>query len=216
MEDKSDRAIIIPALVVGSILFFGVFFAFQSARRRMSTIVLPGGITYLGSTPSAAAALPKEDSLIPIPSDAKWGEYNGKLFPYAFSYPESLSLGWFPNDSYDSVTVFYQNMDANTNIFLRIEDLNKLGKQEYVGKPMEYVSTWWKDYNWKGMSSVTAFTNSKGLKGYRARYTNDSDQTPYDHVFFTVPGRLDLMIWISGKLFEQAIFDRIVDSATWK
>ena len=81
---------------------------------------------------------------------------------------------------------------------------------------MEYAGDWWKEYNWKGVASVSAFTNSKGLKGYRAKYLNDQNTTSYDHIFFEVPGRKDLIIWLSGKLFSQPDFDKLIDSVAWE
>ncbi len=210
MEDAPGPGIMLPAIIVSIILFGGVLWAFQSARNRQGSVVLPGGITYIGPTPSPA------EVPLPIATDMKWTERKGTIFPYTFQYPESLSLGIFPSDPYDSVTVFYDGTEANTNIFLRVEDLTKLNKKHYIGKPEEYARNWWKDYNWKGVESVTAFTNSNGLKGYRAKYLNEKNETPYDHVFFEIPGKEDIIIWLSGRLFTSADFDRLVDSVSWK
>jgi len=185
---------LVPALAVTLVLCIGVFLAYQSAKSRTSTVVLPGGITYLGPTPTT--------------TQTSLAQYKGKLYPFSFSYPSSFSLGWFPNDPYDAVTAFLPHTDSNKNVFFRVEKLNRT--------PLEYAQTWWKQYTWKGVSTVTALTNSNGLKGYRAKYLDQSDKTPYDHVFFEVPGRTDLIIWISGKLFTPDVFDRLVDSVSWK
>lgn len=212
----------LPIVIIVSVLLFaGVIWSYQSARNRPGSIVIPGGITYLGPTPVTAetAVSPSVSPLtarIPVPSGASWSRFQGKTYPYAFAYPSTLSLGVFPNDPYDSVTVFYDNTDANTNIFFRVDNLTKLNKTAYIGKPRDYATDWWKDYAWNGVKSVTDFTNAKGLKGYRATYINGANETPYDHVFFEVPGKSDLVIWASGKLFQPAIFDRIIDSITWQ
>lgn len=219
MEDVPQSRIGIPAIIVSAILFIGVFIAFQSSKSRPGTIVLPGGITYLGPTPTTQATdanPPVTGGKIPIAQDPKWVKRKGTMFPYSFSYPETLSLGVFPDDPYDAITIFYPGTEANANIFFRVEDLNRLNKKQYIGKTEEYSRIWWKDYNWKGVASVSAFTNTNGLRGYRATYINDRDKTPYDHVFFEVPGRDDALIWISGKLFTQEIFDTMVDSVEWK
>ncbi len=201
MEETPHLRTFIPAVIVSIILFLGVLLAFQSAKSRPGTIVLPGGITYLGPTPTTPSA--------PIsPRSLTWVTREGTIYPYSFDYPESMRLGVFPNDPTDSVTAFIDGTDANTNIFFRMETLK--------GKPMDYAQNWWKQYSWKGVSSVTTFTNTNGLKGYRAAYINDNNQTPYDHVFFEVPGRKDLIIWISGKLFSQPDFDTLINSITWK
>lgn len=216
MEDSAESNIVLPAIIISIILFAGVYLAFQSSKSHQGTIVLPGGITYLGPTPtSPAEARAKEGFTVPIPSDSRWAERHGATFPYIFSYPETLSLGTFPDDPYDSLTLFYPGTDANANIFFRVENLTKLNKKQYMGKTEEYAKNWWKEYNWKGVESVIPFTNSKGLKGYRAKYLNDQNNTPYDHVFFEVPASDNLVIWLSGKLFTREVFDRMADSVAW-
>lgn len=189
----------IPIFIVTTILFSAVIWAYQSAKNRTSTIVLPGGITYLGPSPSPSAPS--------SPSTPTWSTWTGAIYPYTFTYPASMNLGLFPNDPMDSVTVFLDGTDASQNVFFRVEKL--------TGSPMDYATNWWKQYAWKGVSSVTAFTNTNGLKGYRAAYLNEKDETPYDHVFFEVPGKKDLIIWISGRLFSKEDFTKLVDSVHW-
>lgn len=206
----------IPAIVVSGALTIMVIAFYAAAAKRTGTIVLPGGITYLGPTPTTQQHPPKNTAgKIPVPETAPWTQRKGTIFPYTLLIPESLNLGVFPNDPYDAITVFYEGTDANANIFFRVENLITLKKQRYQGNLKGYASDWWKDYAWSGVSDVTPFTNSQGLNGYRAKYLDKNGNTPYEHVFFAVPGRNDLVIWISGKLFEQSVFDRIVDSVSW-
>lgn len=195
MDDTPNLRTFIPTIVVSIMLCLGVYVAFQSAKNTPSTIVLPGGITYLGPTPT------------PITSPT-FASYKGKLYPYTFSYPASFSLGWFPDDPLDAVTAFIDKTDSNQNIFFRVETVKQ--------SPMDHASNWWKDYAWKDVESVTAFTNSMGLHGYRAKYIDNKGVVPFDHVFFEVPERNDLIIWVSGKLFSQEVFDKLVDSVSWK
>ena len=217
MDSPPTSRMLIPAMVISAVLFAGAFMAFKSSQSQPGTIVLPGGITYLGPTPTTKPPAPLViDGKIPVPADATWTERNGALFPYSFSYPETLSLGVFPDDPFDAVTVFYPGTDSNANIFFRVDTLTKLNKKQFIGKPSEYANTWWKEYAWKGVTSVTAFTNSRGLSGYRAKYKNEQGVTPYDHVFFEVPGSPDLIIWLSGRIFTPETFDRLVDSVSWK
>lgn len=217
MEDSVHPRVFVFSLIIGALLLFLVIGAFFQAKNRTGTIVLPGGRTYLGPTPTQQVIpnTPSADGKIPVASDNKWVEKNGAVFPYTFSYPESLSLGVFPNDPYDAVTIFYEQTDSNENIFFRVENLTTLKKSQYAGTIEEYAKTWWKDYAWKGVSSITPFTNKNNLKGYRALYVNDLGKTPYEHVFFEVPGNPNLVIWISGKLFDKSVFDAIVDSVSW-
>lgn len=228
MEDSIHPRVFVFSVIIGVLLLFLVVGAFFSAKNRTGTIVLPGGITYLGPTPTKKIEKSKQiiEGKIPIPADTKWAEKKGAIFPYSFSYPESLSLGIFPNDPHDAVTIFYDGTDSNANIFFRVENLTTLKKTQYVGKTEEYANHWWKDYGWKGVTSVSEFTNDNGLKGYRAAYINDQNKTPYDHVFFEIPAspnanqggpdRNDLIIWLSGKLFSKEDFDKLVESVDWK
>jgi len=217
MEQEPDTRIILPVLILSLILFGAVYWAYSSAKTRQGNIVLPGGITYLGPSPTQKTERNTQntDGKISVPQNAKWIEKKGQSYPYSFQYPENLSLGVFPNDPYDAVTVFFEGTDANANIFFRIDNLKTLGKTEYIGKPKEYAQNWWRDYAWSGVASVSAFTTPNGLSGYRARYLTSDRLTPYDHVFLEVPMMNHLIIWMSGKLFEADIFDRIVNSVDW-
>ena len=219
MEDIPNRKTIGIALTISALLISGVIFSFSNAKKQQGQIVLPAGGTYLGPTPTAGKPDIRfsglEARVIPVSNDATWVQNKGKLFPYSFSYPDSLSLGVFTNDPFDGVTIFYGNTRPEENLFFRVENLTTINKKEYIGKPMDYAQNWHKDYRWSGVSSVTAFTNTKGLKGYRAKYLDENGKIPYDHVFFEAPADKNLIIWISGKLFEPTVFDKLVDSVTW-
>lgn len=191
------------ALLLSVLLSALVLYSFQKTAKQTGTIVLPGGITYLGQTPT------------PSPSQTTWVLYKGKSLPYSVSLPASLSLGWFPSDPYDAITAFIPNTDSNANIFFRVEDLTAQKKQAAIGNLKQYATDWWKDYAWKGVSSVTAITTKSGLHGYRASYLAQNGSVPYDHVFLAVPEDTNRVIWVSGKLFTGDQFSAIVDSITW-
>lgn len=217
MEEPTDVKALLPALSIGIILILLVVIAFLSAQGRTSSLVLPGGITYLGpSTTVMPTPTPRNSAIIEIPTNATWADYGGKKFPYHFSYPTSLSLGVFPNDPYDAVTVFLPGTDGSGNIFFRVDNLTLMNKPTYIGHTEQYARDWWKAYAWKGVKSITKFTNSSGLVGYRASYTDTKGENPYDHIFFEVPKHKDLVIWLSGGLFDHATFEKIVDSVSWK
>lgn len=183
-----------------------VFLAYLYSKPRAGAVVLPGGITYLGPSPTIQATKGK----IPVAEDSVWATQTGKKYPYSFLYPSSLSLGVFPNDPFDAVTIFWGDTNPQENLLLRVETLKDTKKSK-----KDYVLDWWKDYTWKGVANISEFKNSKGLKAYRAKYLDSSGTSPFDHVFFEVPNRPDLVIWLSGKLLEQGVFDKIVDSVTW-
>ncbi len=184
-----------------------VLLAYQYSQPRGGSIVLPGGITYLGPSPT----LPPTPGKISVPADTKWQTQSGKKYPYSFLYPTSLSLGFFSGDPFDAVTIFWGDTNPQENLLLRVETLKNPKKSK-----KDYVLDWWKDYAWKGVSDIAEFKNSKGLTGYRAKYLDASGSSPFDHIFFEVPNRPELLIWMSGKMLEQGVFDKIVDSVEWK
>ncbi len=212
-ETMTDLKKTLPLIgAVFFILLAIVSLAYQYSRPRPGGIVLPGGVTYLGPTESVQAPSIKSQApnKISVPTDSTWATQTGKKYPYSFLYPSSLSLGVFPNDSFDAVTIFWGDTNPQENLLLRVETIKDKKKSK-----KEYVRDWWKDYTWKGVSDITEFTNSKGLKGYRAKYLDASGTSPFDHVFLEVPGRPELVIWLSGKMLPQGVFDKIVDSVTW-
>ena len=207
MSMSEDIKKALPAIGGVFLILLGiVLLAYQYSRPRGGSIVLPGGITYLGPSPTQ----PPTPGKISVSADAKWNTQTGKKYPYSFLYPSSLSLGVFPSDPFDAVTIFWGDTNPQENLLLRVETLKDSKKSK-----KDYVLDWWKDYTWKGVSDITEFKNSKGLKGYRAKYLDSSGSSPFDHVFFEVPNRPELVIWMSGKMLEQDVFDKIVESVSW-
>lgn len=210
----SEEKGFLPAVGIAFLVLTGiVLLAYQYSRPRPGTIVLPGGITYLGPSPTAQETRDRRQETswkIPVPEDSVWATQTGKKYPYSFLYPSSLSLGVFPNDPFDAVTIFWKDTNPQENLLLRVETIKDKKKPK-----KDYVLDWWKDYTWKGVADISEFTNSKGLKGYRAKYLDASGTSPFDHVFFEVPDRPELVLWLSGKMLEQGVFDKIVDSVAW-
>lgn len=209
-----NKNVFIIVLSVTIVLTLALFASYRYAKEKTTAIVLPGGSTYLGPSETPTSPVPRGTSTIPIPENTKWTGYKGKLFPYSFSQPSSLSLGFFPDDPFDSVTIFWNNTNPSQNLLLRVENLNKDPNMTgYINKSKKiYAENWWKQYNYEGVGTVTQFTNSNGLIGYRARYRG----LTYDNIFLEVPNRPELVIWMSSKLLDQSTFDRIVDSVKWE
>ena len=209
LRQLSATGIIAIAIVV--LLTAATILSFWYAKGRPGSIVIPAGNTYLGPSTTSAPPPPQTDQIQVPPNDAV-AIQTGKVFPFSFSYPKTLSLGVFPGDPFDSVTIFWGNTNPQENLLFRVESLKDIpAVRAYLNKPkIEYARDWWKQYNWKGVDSVVQFTNAKGLIGYRAKYKDASGNTPFDHVFFEVPDRPELVIWMSGKLLDQATFDKIV------
>lgn len=218
---------ILVALVLFAILVTSVFVAYEWSKKRSATVVLPGGITYLGpsSTPTAITNQPSNQNqhqsptTVTIPADAQWIEHKGSIYPYSFLYPSTLRIGVFPGDPFDSVTFFLENISTGNELFLRVENLETTPEaKQYAKLPkIEYVKNWWKQYNsWKGIGAIEPFTNSKGLKGFKVKYVDQNGQTPMQHVFLEVPNKPTYIIWMANKYFSDDIFNRIVDSVQWK
>lgn len=208
------KKILALALAIFLLLLIAVYASYRYTKDRTNSMVLPGGITYLGPSPTRLATAAINASVITVPEGTAWSAYKGKLSPYAFSYPSNLSLGVFPNDPFDSVTIFWENTNPQDNLLLRVEDLNKIpGMAKYINQSKDiYVKNWWKQYNYQGVGTVTTFANNQGLSGFRARFAGLS----YDHIFLEVPGHPELVIWMASKLLDQQTFDKIVDSVSWK
>lgn len=213
---KQYVTIAIVTLVALFILTGVTVAAYAYAKKRTGQTILPGGSTYLGSSTQVQTA-PAPAGKITAALEAPPGTWKGQKYPYSFSYPSPMSLGFFPGDPFDGVTVFWGNTNPSENIFLRVEDLNvmKDGKKYIAKSKKDYANEWWKQYNWKGVSEITEFTNAKGLKGFRAKYVDSAGGTPFDNVFFEIPGRRDLVVWLGGAKLDAPLLDMIVDSLSW-
>jgi hypothetical protein len=213
--------IAIIAVVTVIILTLITVGAYQMAKKRAPVIVLPGGVTYLGptATPAPVPTAPVQ-SKFTAADDVAWNTYKGKKQPFTFSYPSTLKLVTFPDDVTESVAFSFNNINPGSNIMFRLSIIKQIEPKmaEYIDKPkIEYVKNWWTQYpgGLKGVGSITEFTNSRGMKGYKAKYKNHADQTPNDDVFFEIPGHNDYMVRFGNGLLDTGIFNRIVDSFYW-
>ena len=211
--------IIKTALITGGSVFIlagAVLIAYRYSQTKKSDIVLPGGVTYLGATPTSAV----EPTAVPVKFTASatvpYKEKIGANYPYSFSYPETLPIVVFTNDPTDSVAIDWDNITAQKNVLFNIELIEKRDKSMIVKPKIEYVKNWWQYFSGlKGVNSVTPFANLGGLKGYRAQYINNAGTAPNADIFFEVPGRNDIMIHLANGILDAAIFDKIVDSVKW-
>jgi hypothetical protein len=213
--------IVIIAIVTVIALTLITVGAYQMAKKRSPVVVLPGGITYLGPSigPTSPPA-PPVASKFTAPENTPWNIYKGKKQPFSFSYPNTLKLVSFPDDITESVAFSFNNIPPQNNIMFRLSIIREIEPKmvEYINKPkIEYVKNWWTQYTGglKGVASVVEFTNSRGMKGYKAKYKNHADQTPNDDVFFEVPGHADYMVRFGNGQLDSEIFNKIVDTFYW-
>lgn len=215
MEEKPDFTKIFLGIIVGTILIGAIIYAgYLYSQKQGGKVSLPAG-TYLGKPGVQQDTPPTAPLRFTSASDTPWVLYQGKIYPYSFSYPKTLNLAVFPNDPSESVAINWGNIPAPNNLLLNIEFVNDRNP-EYVGKPEEFVRNWWKAFSGlKGVLSIDKFTNSNGLIGYKAIYVNNADQTPNVDVFFETPQDPNLMIRLANGVLDPTIFDRIVDSLNY-
>lgn len=211
------------------------------AFQKTSQTIIPAGNTYLGPsksdpTPQATATpepttvvmdQPKNTSgkeinmntqgKLSVSSSAKWSVFKGKKYPYSFSAPSALKLVTLASDTYDIYAISWENRPADQNVLVGVDDLSRTTalKQYVTMSKRSYVETWWKQFGGlKGVGSIVEFTNSKGLKGYRAKYLNSSNQTPNDDVFFETPDT-KYVIHLASGILDTAFFNALIDSVAW-
>lgn len=198
------------------------------------TIVLPAGGTYLGPSdttapvPTAPPAQPtaagnNNQTAAPaaekftVPKNATWVSVSGRIYPYSFQAPKALSLVTLPNDKFDIYAISWNNVPPDQNVLIGVDDLNRSDNlKQYINVSKRgYVENWWKQFGLTGVSSITEFTNSNNLKGYRAKYTTASGLSPNDDVFFETPNPAYVIHLASGVL-DTSVFNLIIDSVSWK
>ena len=209
--------------------------AFQSK----GTIVLPAGGTYLGpttsptqevtvtlaptaiptgkdTTPTADGTYTTADGKFAVTKNAVWVTVNGNKYPYSFSAPKSLNLVALSKDQYDIYAISWNNQPPDQNVLIGVDNLNdKDSLKQYVTTSKRgYVENWWKQFGLKGVASITEFTNSKGLHGYRAKYINAAGQSPNEDVFFEAPNPAFVIHLASGVL-DASVFNPLIDSVAW-
>ena len=223
-RDQKIIAVTIAAVGILLILLFAVVSAFIRGGRRPPSVTLPGGITYLGQTPTPlpsptgnAASIPagqfKADRAV------AWKIYTGNTYPYRFSYPVTLPIAAFPDDPSDAAAVNWGAGSLQEKVLLSVIDISQFKiLSAYVKEPkIGFAQNWWREFSGlSGVATVSAFTNGKGMKGYRAIYINSAGQTPNVDIFFEVPQNPKLVIRIANGVLDPALFDKIVDSVEWK
>jgi hypothetical protein len=201
------------------------------------TIVLPAGGTYLGPSetttqaPTAPPALPsvasaKEGQPLPttpspgkftVAGNATWINVSGRIYPYSFQSPKSLSLVTFPNDQFDIYAISWNNHPPDQNVLIGVDNLKRTDNlKQYINVSKRgYVENWWKQFGLTGVSSITEFTNSNNLKGYRAKYKTAAGLSPNDDIFFETPDPA-LVIHLASGVLDSSVFNLIIDTVAWK
>lgn len=217
MEEKPEIKKVVLGIGIGLLVIGGIIYAgYAYSQKQGLKLTLPGGSTYTGNQPNFNTETPPTAPLrFSTSADTPWVNYQGKVYAYTFSYPQTLSLSFFPKDPSDSVAINWGNIIPENNILLNVESI-KTKDPQYLGNTEEYARNWWKAFNGlKGVLSVEKLNTSNGLKGFRAVYINLAGQSPNVDVFLEIPGNQDMVIHLANGVLDPAIFNRIVDSVKY-
>lgn len=213
-------------LCLVAIVIAAIILRHNLAFQQKSTVVLPAGGTYLGpkDTPTEApqtavnAVQPVSTAgKFTVASDTPWVTIKGNVYPYSFQSPKTLKLVTLPGDNkYDIYAISWNGQAPDQNVLIGVDNLNNTdnGKQYITISKRSYVENWYKQFGLKGISSITEFTNSSGLKGYRAIYIDASGQTPNEDVFFEVTNPA-YVIHMARNVLSNDVFNKIIDSVAW-
>lgn len=217
MEEKPDLKKIFLGLVVGTIILGVIVWAgWVWSQKQGVKITLPGGTTYIGEKSGFNLDTPPTaPQRFTVATNTPWITYQGKTYSYSLSIPSTLSLTSFPNDPSDAVGISWGNLNPQFNILLDVESIKERDPKN-LGKTEAFVHNWWKSFSGlKDVLSVDKFTNTGGLKGYKAIYINQAGQTPNLDIFFEVPQNPELVIHLANGILDPVVFNRIVDSVKW-
>lgn len=181
---------------------------------RPGTLVIPAGNTYLGPNAPDQHPQPTQKSTsgkFTVASDVPWHVIRGRIYPYSFSVPTTLNLKTFDNDKYDIYAINCCGIDPGSNVLIGVDF-----KADPKESKLVYVENWWHQFGGlKSVAGIDQFTNSKGLKGYKAKYVNAAGEIPNLDVFFEVPGHPDYVIHLASGSLDTDVFSKIIDSVAW-
>ncbi len=222
-SNASYMKVVITAVAITLILTALVLVHYVQISKRPGTLVIPAGNTYLG--PNA----PNQNTQQPAPTitsnmftaaaDIPWHDVKGNIYPYVISVPTTLTLKTFDNDPYDIYAISCCGVDPGSNVLVGVDNLkNTPSKIQYINQSkLIYVENWWHQFSaLKSVASIDQFVNSKGLKGYKAKYVNSAGETPNLDVFFEVSGHPEYVIHLAPGTLDPVLFAKIIDSVRWE
>lgn len=182
------------------------------SKKNKGNVAFPAGINYLG--PQSAS------NLTPVPTidlsqlgkSGQWLKSGGKIYKYQFIYPSELQLTAFINDPTDKIAWITGIASPQQSIAFNVEKMSDLDPK-YTNNPEEYVRNFWKKFSGlSGIKLVEPATNQKGLKGFKALYTDKSGNVATVNYFFPVPNDPDHILQVINGILPENIYNNIVNS----
>ncbi len=203
-------------------LLLSVFYVFAwVSGKNEEELVYPAGISYLG--PEQEKEKKSQDLTALKPEElvlgaGDWLRAGGSVYPYTFLYPEEMKLVSFPSDPLDSWGWEVGEDSAAQNLVVFVETLSSYGFS-YSGLDgiKEFINVYPSFYSGlSGVKSISEFINGQGVTGFKVVFINSAGQSPNLDVFFPVPGFADQVLHLGSGKVPKTIFDRIVDSISFK
>ena len=205
MEETPDIKKIVIGAALGVIVIAVVVYGGYSFSRKNSLNPTPTTSPVDENQPTTTINLFTVDPAVP------WITYQQPEYSYSFSYPQTLPLFKFTDPAF-SVGIKWNDVDPKYNILSDQESI-KVKDAKSSGNMEQFVNNWWQSFSGlTGVKTVTRFTNTNGLTGYRAIYVNKAGETPNVDIFFANPDNPDSVVHFANGMLDSTVFDRIIDS----
>ncbi len=209
MEEKNSLAVASLVVLVLFLLLVGGIYYWMSNRSK-GAVIFPNGINYLG--PSTTLTPEPTIDLSKLGQSGQWIKVSGRHFKFDIAYPAELQVTAFIDDPTDKLAWITGIKPPQENVFASVEKMSELGL-EYTGQPEKFAYDFWKKFSGlSGVQSVTAITNQKNLKGFKAIYTTKTPGVTVTNYFFPVPNDDDHVLQVLNGILPVNIFNSIVNS----
>ncbi|MDH7475908.1 MAG: hypothetical protein QHH09_00350 [Microgenomates group bacterium] len=211
LEKDSLALTSVVVLLVFLLLVGGVYF--WVSKKNKGNVVFPAGVSYLG--PNQLTPVPTVD-LTQLGKSGKWLQSGGKIYKYLFIYPAELQITAFINDQSDKIAWITGIVPPQQNIAFTVETISEFNKK-YQGDLEGFAANYWRRFSGlSGAKSVEPYTNSKGLKGFKAIYLDKKGNVANTNYFFQVPNDPDHVLQVINGMIPENIFNQIVNSVEFK
>lgn len=211
LDKNSLTSMSVGVLVLFLVLIGGIYF--WVSKKNKGAVVFPAGINYMG--PSNLTPVPTVD-MTQLGKSGKWLQTTGKIYKYVFVYPAELQVTAFMNDQSDKHAWVTGIASPQQSIAFTVETVSDFDKQ-YEDDLEGFAGNYWKKFGGlAGAKSVEPFTNSKGLKGFKAVYVDKTGKVINTNYFFAVPDDPNHVLQVINGIIPETVFMQIVNSVEFK